>query len=135
MRKIGTFQAEVDASKIVEENDDYLVVPAVIAREGVFPYPEGKAFKPKEELKNAVWTAEGAWIVPDKHPDSLIVTHPREVIGRVEKVVFCEKTNGIMANLRLDKKRADKQFVQDVKGSKKKDVSIGFFYDFDETPG
>ena len=40
MRKIGIAHAEVDATKIIEDSDEFLVVPAVIAREGVFKYLE-----------------------------------------------------------------------------------------------
>jgi len=135
MRKVGISQAEVDATKIIEDTDDFLVVPAIIAREGVFPYPEGRAFKPAPELKEAVWTADGAWIVGEKHPDTLIVTNTTDIIGRIEKPFFCEKINGINAQLRFDKKRAKPEFLAEIKIGKRKDVSLGFFYDFDATPG
>ncbi|MDH5482636.1 MAG: DUF2213 domain-containing protein [Candidatus Bathyarchaeota archaeon] len=135
MRQIGISLAEVDATKIIEDSDDFLIVPAIIAREGVFPYPEGKAYKPAAELKEAAWTAEGAWIVPEKHPDTLIVTDRKDIVGRVEKPFFCDEISGIKGNLRINKKKAKPNFVADVKSGKRKDVSIGFFYDFDETPG
>ena len=135
MRKLGTVCAEVDATKIIEDSDEYLVVPAIIAREGVYPYPEGKAFKPADELKQASFTAEGAWVVAEKHPDTLIVTQRKDIKGRVENVAWGEDISGIRANIRLYKKMNDLQFIEAVKSGQRKDVSIGFFYDFDPTAG
>jgi len=135
MRKIGIAQAEVDATKILEDSDEFLVVPATIAREGVFRHPEGMIYYPAEELKKATWTAEGAWIVPSQHPDTVIVGSPKDIIGRVEKPFFCDKINGINANLRFDKKRAEADFIADIRSGKRKDVSWGYFYDEDRTPG
>lgn len=135
MRKIGTIQAEVDATKILEDTEEFLVVPAIIAREGVFQHLEGGVYYPADELKKAVWTAEGAWVIPEKHPDSLILTSPADIIGRAEKLHFCDTEKAIHANLRFDKKRAKPEFVADIKSGKRKDVSWGYFYDEDLTPG
>jgi len=135
LKKIGIGQAEVDSTKILEDSDCCLVVPAVIAREGVFKYPEGMAFKPAEELRDAAWTAEGAWIVAEKHPDTLILTERKDIKGRVENPRFSSEINGIIADLRLLKKFNAPQFIDDIRQGKHKDVSIGFFYDFDATPG
>jgi hypothetical protein len=135
VRKIGISLAEVDASKIVEDSNEFLVVPAIIAREGVFPYPEGKAFKPAAELKEAAWTAEGAWIVAEKHPDTVILTVRDDIKGKVENTKFCDKVNGILGNLRFFKTKCDAGFLDEIKTGKRKDVSLGFFYDFDATPG
>jgi len=135
MRKIGIAQAEIDATKIIEDTDDFLVVPAIIAREGVFKHYEGMEYYPADELKKATWTADGAWIVAERHPDTLVVMNPEEIKGRVEKPFFCDKINGIMANLRFDKKRNDPTFLADIKTGNRKDVSWGYFYDEDPTPG
>ena len=135
MRKIGTSHAEVDVSKIVEDSDEFLVVPAIIAREGVFPYPEGKAYKPAAELKEAAWTAEGAWVVAEKHPDTVVLTVRDDIKGKVENPKFCEKINGIIGNLRFFRAKCDAKFLDEIKSGKRRDVSLGFFYDFDATPG
>jgi len=135
VRKIGTSHAEVDASKIVEDSDEFLVVPAIIAREGVFPYPEGKAYKPASELKDAAFTAEGAWVVAEKHPDTVVLTVRNDIKGKVESAKFCEKINGILGNLRFFKAKCDAAFLAEIRTGKRKDVSLGFFYDYDATPG
>jgi hypothetical protein len=135
VRKIGISLAEIDASKIVEDSNDFLVVPAIIAREGVFPYPEGKAYKPATELKDAAFTAEGAWVVAEKHPDTVVLTVRNDIKGKVEGAKFCDKINGILGNLRFFKAKCDAAFLAGIKTGKRKDVSLGFFYDFDATPG
>lgn len=135
MRKIGISLAEIDASKIVEDSNDFLVVPAILAREGVFPYPEGKAYKPAAELKDAAFTAEGAWVVTEKHPDTIVLTARGDIKGKAEGVKFCDKVNGIVGNLRFFKAKCDAAFIENIKTGKRKDVSLGFFYDFDATPG
>jgi hypothetical protein len=135
VRKIGISLAEIDASKIVEDSNEFLVVPAIIAREGVFPYPEGKAYKPAGELKEAAWTAEGAWVVAEKHPDTIVLTARDEIRGKVENAKFCEKVSGILGNLKFFKAKCDANFLAEIKSGKRKDVSLGFFYDFDASPG
>ena len=135
MRKIGIDLAEVDATKIVEDSNEFLVVPAIIAREGVFPYPEGKAFKPAEELKAATWTVKGRWLVTEKHPDTMLVLNRDLIKGEVENAQFCSEINGIRANLRFFKEKCDSKFLDEIKTGKRKDVSLGFTYDFDATPG
>lgn len=135
MKKIGVGldHAQLDAAHIIEDSECCLVVPAVIAREGVFPYPEGKAYKSAGELRKAAWTADNAWIVADNHPDTLILMDPQQISGRVEKSRFAD--NAIKANLRFLKSKNRPQFLADIKSGKLKEVSIGFFYEYDAVPG
>jgi len=56
MPTIGSINCEVDASKAIYETDDELVVPAILAREAVLPYPRGKAFRSAKELEDALFT-------------------------------------------------------------------------------
>jgi hypothetical protein len=53
----------------------------------------------------------------------------------VESAKFCEKINGILGNLRFFKAKCDAAFLTEIKTGKRKDVSLGFFYDYDATPG
>lgn len=135
MKKIGIFCAEIDATKVIEDSDDFLVMPAIIAREGVYRYPEGRAYKPADELRDAVWTADGAWIVAHKHPDTMLVMNRDDIKGQVENPEFSEDINGVRADLRFFKKLNSPLFLADVKTGKRRDVSIGFIYDYDPTPG
>lgn len=136
MRKIGISQAEFDASKNLEETDQNLIVKnVVLAREGVFPYADGKAYKPAAELKDAAWTLEGTWIVALNHADTVFVTNKADIRGKPENVRFCEKINGILGDLKFFKDHCDQAFLDGVKSGKLKDVSLAFFSDDDFTPG
>jgi hypothetical protein len=53
----------------------------------------------------------------------------------VEGAKFCDKINAIQGNLRFFKAKCDAAFLDQIKTGKRKDVSLGFFYDFDATPG
>ena len=134
MKKFGVDRVEIDAANIIEDNDKYLVVSAIIAREGVFPYPEGMAYKPADELRETAYTADGVWIVAEKHPDTLILMDPGEIKGRVENPRFIDD-NKIKANLKFFKDRNIPGFLNDIRKGNRKGVSMGFFYEFDATPG
>ena len=133
MRKFGVDYALLDAAHIVEDSECCLVIPAVIAREGVFRYPEGMAYKPADELRNAAWTADAAWLVKEEHPDTLILMDRKLIIGRAERPRFAK--NGIKTHLRFFKSKTPRAFLKDVKKGTRKGVSIGFFYEYDATPG
>ena len=143
-RKIGFDRATL-GDRVVEENDDILVMPAVIARELVQEYPEGRAYKPAEELEKAAWTAEGRWVAVMQHPETGLITRRSDVKGRIEGAEFAKdivdpKTKrpmvrGIRANIKWFKKDVPKQLLDDVKSGALRDVSIGFTYEEDRTPG
>ncbi len=144
VRRLGFDRATLDGG-IVEENDEYLVMSAVIARELVQEYPEGKAFKPAEELEKAAWTADGRWVATMEHPDTGLIVRRTDVKGRIEQPEFakditCPKTKrpmirGIRANIKWFKDRVPRNIIDDVKSRALRDVSIGFTYEEDRTPG
>jgi hypothetical protein len=132
--KIGTVQFEIDSTKIVETESE-LIIPGKIARECVLPYSEGKAYRPKDELHKSLFTFDGAWIVSGKHPDQMLVSKPAEISGRLMNVTWDEKEALVSGEAHLFKDRNTPQFLADVKSGKLKDVSIGFIYAEDWTPG
>ena len=143
-RKMGFDRATL-GDRVVEETDDILVMPAVIARELVQEYPEGRAYKPAEELEKAAWTAEGRWVAVMQHPETGLITRRNDVKGRIEGAEFVKdivdpKTKrpmvrGIRANVKWFKKDIPNQILDDVKSGALRDVSIGFTYEEDRTPG
>ena len=133
MIKFGVDHALLDPAHIIEDSECCLVMPAVIAREGVFHYPEGDALKLANELREATWTADAAWLIAEQHPDTMILMDRGEIIGRPEKPRFVN--DAMKANLRFYKSKCNPQFLNDVKTGKKRDVSVGFFYEYDATPG
>ena len=132
--KVGTVEFEIDSTKVIE-TDTELVIPGKIARECVLPYSQGKAYRPKEELQKSFFTFDGAWIVSGKHPDQMLVSKPSEISGRLTNVTWDDKEALVSGEVHLFKNRNTPQFIQDVKGGKLKDVSIGFIYAEDWTPG
>jgi hypothetical protein len=132
--------AEIDGTKIIEENEENLVVPAILAREGIFPFKDhiGKTtlgYRPASELKNAAFTAEGAWVVSEKHIDTVFVEDAEAIQGRVEKTRWCSDINGIIGQIRWFKKACDPKFLDAVKAGTKKDVSFAYFCEKDIMPG
>lgn len=143
-RKLGFDRARLGRD-IIEEDEDSVVFPAVIARELVQPYPEGLAFKPADELEQAAWTAEGRWITTEKHPDTQLLIRREDVNGRIENARFVKdllepKTKrpmerGIRADLRFFKRTVPPVLLDALRSGTRRDVSIGFLYDEDRTPG
>lgn len=132
--------AEMDGAKIIEENDEYLVVPTILAREGIFPFRDKsgqikQGYRPASELKDAAFTAEGAWVVSEKHIDTVFVMDSKDIRGKVEKVKFCTDINGLVGQIRWFKPKCDSAFLDAVKKGAKKDVSIGYFCDELFMPG
>ncbi len=80
MRKIGTAQIELDSVKVVFENETELVLPGVLAREGILRYAQGRAYRAADELQKSLFTFEGAWVVSGKHPETWVLMDP-ELIG------------------------------------------------------
>ncbi len=154
VRKISFESATLD-EKIVSEDADSIVFPAVIAREMVQPYAEGMAYKSAEELEKACDVASKAFngylpIIYGMHPDSSngyqgLLIRSEDVKGRTENLRFVKdlldpKTKrpmdrGIKADIRFYKKDLSLEQLNDLKTGARRDVSIGFVYDEDRTPG
>jgi hypothetical protein len=59
IRQIVQDFAVLEDSKIIQDDDKFLVVKAVIASEIVYKYKDNMAYKPVDELEKAAWTTEG----------------------------------------------------------------------------
>ena len=143
---IGIINGEVDASKAIVETDDELVIPAILAREAVLPYPKGKAFRSAQELQDALFTFDKAWVTAEKHPEpliSIVTDRKRQIKGTLSDIKLDgdavnpdgKKSPAVRANVHLFKKTLTKAFIEDVKSGKRKDVSVGFTYDTVEKSG
>ena len=140
----------LDTAKIENRNDpvhEPLTVfkDVVISREIIHAYTDGIAYKPADELKNAAWTAEGMWAIAGAHPKDAIIMnrdeiHGRTVNARFSKSLIDPKTKrpnnkGIVADLEIFNNKVSPEILADMKEGKRHDVSIGFFFSRDETPG
>lgn len=139
MKKIGYDQFKIDQTKIVEDSKCCLKVNAVISKAGVYLYEDGWALKPKMELlkaSNAIRYA-GAKLTLHKHPDSKVIMSQSQLYGGLEKPFF--ERDRIRATLNFDKALTPSPLLQNVRESVAKkaglDVSIGFYYEDDSTPG
>jgi len=131
----GESNVELDATKILREDDNELVIPAIFARETVLTYPNGKAYRPAAELQESLFTFEGAFLVPDKHPDTMILTKPKTIIGKAQNIQWDAAEHRVKGEVVINKKRAPSTFIADIKNGVKRDVSIGFIHDEDWSPG
>lgn len=117
----------------------------VMASEMVQEYGDGSALKDRDELKDSMWTGEGMWATPGGHPETPVVMDRNQIGGRVVNMQFkkdlmdpvTERPSraGLVADLQVFNKKISPELLQDLKKGKKTDVSIGFFFDKDETPG
>ena len=143
-------QVSIDASKIEEYEHDLfgpitVFKDVVIAREIVHNYKDGNAYKPASELKDAFWTAEGMWAISIGHPDTAVIMdrdqmHGRTVNPRYSKSLIDPKTkrpnnHGIVVDLEVFNNKVTPEVLEDMKNGKRHDISIGFFFNKDETPG
>jgi hypothetical protein len=133
--KIGTALVELDSTKILKEDDEELVLPGILAREGVFPYPWGKAFRPRGELKKTLKkTFDGAAIVGKKHPETMLVTKPEIIIGKVRNVRL-DENGAVHGEIHLFKEEIAPEFLTDIKLGICNKNSMGFIYTEDATKG
>jgi hypothetical protein len=125
MRRYGIKSVEVDGFQ-VKEDDETLIVPAVITREGVYEYDGMLVYEPAEEVEKATFTAMNAWIV-EEHPPEIILLNPDLIRGTVRNPVFVE--DRIKADLVFFKDRCSPRYLNEIKNGKARSVSIGFFWE------
>jgi hypothetical protein len=142
----GNYQLAVfsEPMHITDDSHCCLRVNAVIAKEGVYAFPAGpngenmQCLWSKRELLDATPTARAAKITILDHPPNRVVTSQDEIFGVCEKPFF--DRDKIRAILNFDKTLCPPQFLEDIRKAEAKqgppkDVSIGFYYDQDMTPG
>ena len=149
-RRFKTDICEIDASKIDSyEHDIFGAVTifkdVVIARAIVHKYDDGMAYKPGKELQAGYWTADGMWSISGGHPSTAIIATRDEIHGRTVNVRFSKSlidpdtkrpmNRGVLADLEVFNNKVSPELLSDMKSGKKNEVSIGFFFDFDDVSG
>ena len=79
--------------KIIQDDDKFLVIKAVIASEIVHKYKDCTAYKPADELEKAALTAEGRWVKAPSHPASDHIRNVNDINGRMENPRFRKDLN------------------------------------------
>jgi hypothetical protein len=125
MRKYGLKSVEADSLQI-KEDDETLIVPAVITREGVYDYDGMLIYEPAAEVEKAAFTALNAWVV-EEHPPEIILSKPQLIRGTVRNPRF--EKDKIKAELIFFKDRCSPEYLNDIKSGRARSVSIGFFFD------
>lgn len=149
-RKIAFDTATLD-DKILVDDDDYLVMPAVIASEIVHQYEDGWAYKPADEIERMAKIASDIGTIPVKileHPGpstNYLLVKQHDVFGRAENFHFVKnlkdsKTGrpmrrGVRADIRWFKNRVPEKVLTQIRNGSLRDVSIGFTFDHDYTRG
>jgi hypothetical protein len=149
-RKIGFDRVTLD-DKIIVDDADYLVMPAVIASEIVHQYEDGWAYKPAKDLRTMAEYAQLNLARPVKileHPGAdtnYLLLKQSDIYGRAENFSFVKnlkdpKTGrpmrrGVTADIRWFKNRVPADVLEKIHSGDLRDVSIGFTFDLDQTEG
>lgn len=143
-------QVQIDASKIEMDIDPVhgpttIFKDVVIASEIVHQYEDGWAYKPADELEKAYWTWEGRWAIADAHPEQGLLMDLGNIQGKTVNLRFVKNLNdhntgrpnrrGILADLVVFDRKTPPDTLKAMKNGTKRDVSIGFFFTKDATPG
>ena len=141
---------KLDAERITEEThpvfgDMTVFHGVVIASEIVQQYDDGLAFKPREELKKYAPYVDGRWVILGAHPSDGIISERDQVSGRTVNPRYVKdlidpdskrpNRAGVRADIQIFNDMASKKQLDDMKNGLKADVSIGFFFSKDESPG
>jgi hypothetical protein len=136
VRNIRTSVVEFDSGSKIRETDEAVIVPAVLARECVSDYCNGRGYKPSAELKAAAFTLDGAWVVVYDHIPTTYVQDCSDIRGRIRDVAFNEKINAVVGDVWFLKAHCDQALLDKVrKGELAKDVSAAYFADEVFEPG
>ena len=141
---------KLDAERITEEThpifgDMTVFHGVVIASEIVQEYDDGMAFKPRDELEKYAPYVDGRWVILGGHPKDGIISERDQISGRTVNPRYVKdlldpktkRTNraGVRADIQIFNDMTTKTQLDDMKSGAKPDVSIGFFFSKDETPG
>jgi len=127
MRTYRAERIEFDSTKKIREDSDAVVVPAILTRESILPFADGKGYRSAKELADAAWTLEGAWVVAYDHILTVFPMSRDDIRGRIQNVSFDSTINGVRGEIRFIKALCDEKLLADVKRGNLKDVSVAYF--------
>jgi hypothetical protein len=129
------------------DDDTELVAEAVIASEIVHQYADGWAYKPADAIERMVKYAQRCPVPVHvmKHPPMGVIMNGDNISGRVDNFRFVKnlidpKTQrpmrrGAVADIHWYKQYTDEAILDQIRTRTLVDVSIGFFFKRDATPG
>jgi hypothetical protein len=133
-----TIRAEIikfDSTRQVQEDQDALVVPAILTRESILPFSDGRGYRSAKELEAAAWTLEGSWVVAYDHILTVFPMSRDDIRGKVENVKFDAAIKGVRGDIRFVKALCDQALLDGVRQGDLKDVSVAYFSEDVYEPG
>lgn len=132
--RADTFSLDKDFS--TNETSEFLTIePVTIAREGVFPYEDGRAYKPGNEMERAAEISRiyFAW----GHPPLNVITKRDQIKGFIEGIHIAKDGAGVRVKGTLSayKNRLTVDQAEQLRSGIRRDLSTGFYYEEDRTPG
>lgn len=97
-------------------------------KEMVQEYPNGKHYKPAEELKKSMDSLRGKPVTAYMHPAEKVVTTMEQQVGHIvfDSVKWDGKGNRPYGAVFIKKNEKNKQLIEDTKKRRLQDVSVGF---------
>ena len=136
MRNISLGKIEFDSQSKVRETEEAVIVPAIIARESVSVYANGRGYKPASELKAAAFTLDGAWVTVFSHAPRAYIQNRQVIRGQVRDIAFNDKINAVTGDIWFKKSLCDEALLEKVrKGQMEKDLSASYWSDEFYEPG
>ncbi len=127
MKNLRTTPVEFDTAQSMRETDEAIILPAILARECVADYCNGRGYKPGLELRAAAFTLNGVLVVPYEHVPGLHVEDRSLARGQVHDVTFDDKINAIRGDVWFLKNLCEPELLQKARsGNLPKDVSCGY---------
>ncbi len=129
IKNIQTSPVEFDAIDKTRETDEAVILPAILARECVSKYCNGRGYKPAAELRDAAFTLLGALVVPYNHIPTVEVEDRSVARGQVHDVAFDDQINAIRGDVWFLKKYCDETLLNQARrGTLPKDISCAYRY-------
>jgi hypothetical protein len=128
MSSIQYGKFEFDSARNIQETEDEIVVPAILDRESILQYGNIRSYRPADELQDAAFTLEGAWIVAYRHTPTPYIVHRSDIRGRVKNVSWDTETASLVGELVFSKSLCDSVLLEKLrKGTLNKDTSTAYF--------
>ncbi|WNZ28450.1 MAG: DUF2213 domain-containing protein [Candidatus Bathyarchaeota archaeon] len=128
MSSIQYGKFEFDSARNIRETEDEIVVPAILDRESILQYGNIKSYRPANELHDAAFTLEGAWIVAYRHTPTPYIVYRSDIRGRVKNVSWNQETASLIGELVFTKSLCDSVLLEKLrKGTLNKDTSTAYF--------
>jgi len=120
-------QAYIDNSKVIEETDDYIEIPVIPMREGVFVGTDGiRTLKDFDAIQQDAHWLEGQPILRGHTAPTEIVTYKHPKIGKLRNVTVRPDSRDVVAVARYYKDKINEDELNRIRSGKQWDGSIAY---------